>query len=176
MAPLAGASHPEVAHALLLLMREVPVFHQERRLVTAIGFTGTTRGMNALQRKVFEELVSPHGLHRAEFHHGCAPGADYQAAIIAREWGLYVVGHPGKSKRGELLSNLTMANNETREPEDFLKRNQVIVRESERLMAAPRTYIEEQRSGTWATIRYARKLKRPIQIIWPDGTVKEENA
>jgi hypothetical protein len=37
------------------------------------------------------------------------------------------------------------------------------------LLAAPRTKTEEQRSGTWATIRYARKLGRQVCLLWPDG-------
>jgi hypothetical protein len=33
---------------------------------------------------------------------------------------------------------------------------------------------EERRSGTWATVRYARKTGKPVVIFWPDGTVTEE--
>jgi hypothetical protein len=49
------------------------------------------------------------------------------------------------------------------------------------LIAAPKGFSEEVRSGTWATVRLARKTRRPdgvtgilICIIWPDGRVKEE--
>ena len=36
--------------------------------------------------------------------------------------------------------------------------------------------IEQLRSGTWATVRHARKLKRPIVIINPDGTLLLERV
>mmetsp|Transcript_30358 Transcript_30358/g.39138 ORF Transcript_30358/g.39138 Transcript_30358/m.39138 type:complete len:93 (+) Transcript_30358:152-430(+) len=38
------------------------------------------------------------------------------------------------------------------------------------LIAFPPTSIEIQRSGTWATIRYARKKNKAVMIINPDGT------
>lgn len=132
--------------------------------------------MTHLQRAAFTELVSPFGLYASEFHHGCAPGSDFQAAIIAREWGLVVIGHPGKSKRGGVLSNLTAANHLTLPPQEYLKRNHTIVDRGNMLVAAPRNGMEEQRSGTWATIRYARKLKRPIYIVWLDGNITQENT
>jgi hypothetical protein len=39
-------------------------------------------------------------------------------------------------------------------------------------LACPRGYTEELRSGTWATIRYARKTGVPYVIIFPDRTVE----
>jgi hypothetical protein len=33
---------------------------------------------------------------------------------------------------------------------------------------------ERLRSGTWATVRYARKLRKPITILWANGEVTEE--
>ena len=31
------------------------------------------------------------------------------------------------------------------------------------------------RSGTWATIRYARKKSKKVMLIFPDGTMTKEN-
>jgi hypothetical protein len=56
-----------------------------------------------------------------------------------------------------------------------LERNHDIVDQADVMIATPRTMQEEQRSGTWATIRYARKKGRELHIIWPDGTIAEEN-
>jgi len=40
----------------------------------------------------------------------------------------------------------------------------------------PKGKVEEWRgSGTWATIRYARKVGKPVTIIYPDGEIQEEN-
>ena len=52
--------------------------------------------------------------------------------------------------------------------QDPLVRNQIIVDQSDILIAAPRSDNEEQRSGTWATIRYARKIGVPV-IQLPRG-------
>ena len=44
-----------------------------------------------------------------------------------------------------------------------------IVDESDTIIAFPASAEEVIRSGTWATIRYARKTKTPLHIILPDG-------
>jgi len=54
-------------------------------------------------------------------------------------------------------------------------RNHKIVDICDILVAFPQTNSETVRSGTYATIRYARKCKKPIIIIYPDGSVKKEN-
>ncbi len=46
-----------------------------------------------------------------------------------------------------------------------LDRNRDIVAAVSILIAAPETDIEEQRSGTWATVRYARKKGIPVVIV-----------
>lgn len=48
-----------------------------------------------------------------------------------------------------------------------LKRNYDIVDACDILLAAPRTLTEELRSGTWATIRYARKTGKKYLILAP---------
>ncbi len=53
-------------------------------------------------------------------------------------------------------------------------RDKDIVNPAERMIAAPAGTTEELRSGTWATIRYARKKKVPLSIVWPDGTISYE--
>ena len=55
-----------------------------------------------------------------------------------------------------------------------LKRNNFMINRAEGLMAMPKGYREALRSGTWATIRYARKIKKPVTIVWPNGTFVTE--
>jgi hypothetical protein len=57
---------------------------------------------------------------------------------------------------------------------DHLARNRQSVDETEVLVATPRGFKEELRSGTWAGGRYARKAGRPIHIVWPDRSVRAE--
>jgi hypothetical protein len=67
------------------------------------------------------------------------------------------------------------------EPLPYLTRNQHIVKAVETfpvrlLIAAPHQVEEVTRSGTWSTIRYARRSRVgiPIAIVQPDGTITEE--
>lgn len=54
-------------------------------------------------------------------------------------------------------------------------RNVHIIEETNRMIATPRSMIEEfQGSGTWAAIRYSRKILRPLAIVWPDGIIRYE--
>jgi hypothetical protein len=39
------------------------------------------------------------------------------------------------------------------------------------LIAAPAEPEEQLLSGTWSTVRFARKLGKPVFLILPDGTV-----
>jgi hypothetical protein len=57
----------------------------------------------------------------------------------------------------------------------YLSRNKDIVLETELLIATPGEEEEQIRSGTWSTVRYARSLKRMINIVLPDGRVIAEN-
>lgn len=58
-------------------------------------------------------------------------------------------------------------------PLPYLARNRAMVDRAQALVAAP-AGPEEQRSGTWSTIRYARRLGRPVAIVMPDGVVIKE--
>jgi hypothetical protein len=58
------------------------------------------------------------------------------------------------------------------ECKEYLDRNHDIVDSSDLLIAVSESTVEVLRSGTWATIRYAKKLRKPIKIIYPDGKVE----
>lgn len=111
-------------------------------------------------------------LNPTEFHHGDCLGADDEAVILARDLGVpRVLGHPpdNDSMRAFVYSD------EEFEPQPYLMRNRDIVDSTDVLIAAPYGTSETQRSGTWSTVRYARKLKRPIYIVLPRGRVETEN-
>ncbi|HCS17680.1 MAG TPA: hypothetical protein DIW45_07775 [Erythrobacter sp.] len=59
-------------------------------------------------------------------------------------------------------------------PRPYLDRNSDIVEASDVLVAMPKEFNEELRSGTWATVRRARKRKLPIIFVWPDGSTSIE--
>lgn len=129
-----------------------------------LGFTGTRKGMTEKQKATFALL-----LQRAEaslFIHGDCLGADADAHAIA----FPVV--PVKIRPCTLSNQRAYCKGavkiELARPP--LERNIAIVNESAVLLACPSGFEEELRSGTWATLRYAKRSGKPVVIIWPDGT------
>lgn len=105
-----------------------------------------------------------------EFHHGDCIGADAQAHEIALFLKVPVHIHPPlcPGKRAFKHSRFTYP------PKLYLERNQDIINSCNILIACPKSRIEEARSGTWATIRHARRKHKEIKIIWPEGEIKNE--
>lgn len=136
-----------------------------------IGFTGSREGMSAKQKNTLLELAPLVNV----LHYGVCVGADYEAAgIIAGCWSsgamkagvCRIVGHPANDTPKETWANHTYST-EIRRSKAALERNKDIVNECDILIAAPRTLQEEQRSGTWSCIRYARKVGKPVVILDP---------
>lgn len=127
-----------------------------------LGFTGTREGMTAAQTATLQNLMRGES---GEFHHGDCVGADEEAATIAKSAGLTIIVHPPTDARMRAYSQF----GELRPAKPFLARNKAIVDECDTLIAAPKEVAEQQRSGTWSTVRYARKLGRRIWVIRPDG-------
>lgn len=135
-----------------------------------VGFTGTKLGMQPNQRlELAEHLSYLKKLGFTHFHHGDCIGADAQAAKIAKQFGFIVVAHPGhpRDKSNTMYRAFTDFNDEVREVKPFIKRDHDIVDETERMIATPAGCTEEIRSGTWTTVRYARKQGKKIHIIYP---------
>ncbi len=138
-----------------------------------VGFTGTGRGMTAWQARSVGEILRKWDNRSPEFHYGLCYGADDQAARRARRLGYRLVAHPGPdpARRGKVMPD------EMREPLPFLERNTNIAQEANVVVATPfggPEIGEKLRSGTWSTIRRARKFRRPLWIVWPDGSYEIE--
>lgn len=137
-----------------------------------IGFTGTEQGMTQPQIDMLIHLLKsfPHGLVEAnEFHHGDCVGADDQAHDIAVKLGYLPYVHPPQNpaKRAYKLAGIIFPQCE------YLKRNHHIVDMTETMVACPESTTERFRgSGTWATIRYARSIRRNVYIIYPNGALE----
>jgi hypothetical protein len=127
-----------------------------------VGFTGSRHGMSLIQQDVL--MVQLHQLGVTELHHGDCRGSDEQADSIAKLLGIMRVAHPptGSGLRAYCTAEVILA------VAPFLQRNHDIVQDTQLLIAAP-DRGEFLRSGTWATVRYARRLSLPIMIILPDG-------
>lgn len=137
-----------------------------------LGFTAAREGMTPAQYRRVEELVAEHA--PAGARHGDCVGGDAQFHEICRAAGVPVVLHPpiDPTRRARCRGAA-----EELPPKDFTDRNRDIVRESTRMIAAPKEQSEPQPArgqGTWSTVRYARHRGKPIEIVLPDGRLQEE--
>lgn len=139
-----------------------------------IGVTGTRSViMKAQVRSLYNEYKEA-----GEFSliHGGAPGADEVGDTIARLYNLLSVDiYPCDPRRYEywkrkIHDEITVIH-DIRLP---LVRNRIIARDCDRLISLPKEMSEVQRSGTWSTVRYTRPYKKPITIIYPDGSIERE--
>lgn len=128
-----------------------------------LGFTGTRKGLTLLQRCTLEDLVA--SLEVTEFHHGLCIGADAFAHELVRRL------HPAAEIHGHAC---TLENQQAplkvdvlHVPKPPLERNRDIVAASRMMLATPGTNEEQLRSGTWATVRYARRAEKPLFLILP---------
>ncbi len=132
-----------------------------------IGFTGTQVGMNQTQKDLVRAFLNLH--QPSSVIHGDCVGADKDFDDICAELGI---------KRYSCPSNLTAKRAYTEaivlgEPAPPLERNLVIVSISNELMACPEGLLEIIRSGTWATIRYAKNMKKTAHIFYSNGVTEK---
>lgn len=137
-----------------------------------VGFTGSQFGQTREQiSRVAFFLING---KPARIHHGLCIGADAIFHRISQSMHNppLICGHPptDRSKVEESLDGFA----HLMEPLPYLDRNTKIVEHSKVLLATPKEYEEQLRSGTWATIRRARTANIWRFIIFPDGTVKTE--
>jgi hypothetical protein len=151
-----------------------------------LGFTGTRHGMDEFQKEsialLFTQLLREYDF--IEFHHGDCIGADAQAATILNDLRnshystrtrVRIVCHPGfppNHPEETKFRAFTDFNDEVRDLKPFIARDHDIVDETEEMVATPVTEDEEVRSGTWTTVRYARKQNRKVTVLNPKKTIK----
>ena len=139
------------------------------KVVCDVGVTGTREGMTPAQHAAARDVFvhCPFGELRV-LHHGDCVGADAQFAELARELGARIVCHPPNNPSMRAF----FPSDEYREPLTYFARNRAIVQACHVLVAAPPTMVHMPRGGTWYTIDYARKVRRSVVLVLPDGTVE----
>ena len=142
-----------------------------------VGFTGTRKGMTDEQKVALsQELRLYEGSW--EFHHGDCIGADAEAHDIVwdqmHDLGRYltICVHPPEDNKLRAFKSVDGGLDvRTFNPKPYILRNHDIVDMTDVLIAAPASQERSStRTGTWATVRYARKQGKEVLIIWPDGT------
>lgn len=145
--------------------------------MTVVGFTGTRAPLACEQRVALAELLAQIdgvGDDAIAFRHGCCVGADGAAVALvrrARNW--RVVAHPPSNPYLMDRAALDMSH-ERLHPEDYLVRNRAIVAACTLLVACPKGPEEYHGSGTWATVREARRKQKRCLVVWPNGDVTHD--
>lgn len=133
-----------------------------------VGFTGTRKGMSIKQLSTFLHLMEAKSSGWTDpqpvLHHGDCVGADQQADGIATQLGWYVVVHPPLDRRYRAYCQNPIMCGEVLPQKEYIARNHDIVDACEFVVAAPRG-PETTRSGTWATIRYAKSIGKHVIIL-----------
>ena len=126
-----------------------------------VGFTGTREGMSQYQKEQF--ALKLYELNPTEFHHGDCEGADAEAHDIVRMFFPHVriEVYPPKSTYRQAFKKGDFHH----PPESYLTRDYKIVDRTDYMFGAPLQDTEIIRSGTWTTIRYARKQNKPLTIL-----------
>ena len=149
-----------------------------------IGFTGTRNGCTEKQKETFGRLIREFASENSEmeFHHGDCIGSDADTHDLIKSYNktrstgnpmifpqIRIFGHPPFNPKARAFKECDFLLPE----KDYIDRNHDIVNTCHILIATPKGYVEELRSGTWATIRYAIKTDKPVWIIFPDGNIRE---
>lgn len=111
--------------------------------------------------------------------HGMCIGSDETFHRMAKAMAYFVIGVPGVTVFGKEWKRSTQCGDcdLIMPAKPFLLRNRDIVRESDVMIATPSETVEQRKgSGTWATIRYTREAKKPLVLVWTDGTGVVENV
>lgn len=139
-----------------------------------VGFTGTQQGLTAAQARAVYALLLE--LRPKQIHHGDCVGADADLDGMARhlECRPMIVIHPPTDDQKRAFCSMRTGSpceNDVLEPLPYLVRNRAIVDAADVVIACPKSAAEELRSGTWATVRYARSTGKTLHIVHPTGNV-----
>ena len=131
-----------------------------------VGFTGTRSGMTARQMLALAKFLGQYQSRITEFHHGDCVGADAEAHEIVESFlGVNVIYvHPPNDERYRAFKHSP----HIAEPRGYLVRNHDIVNSVDRMLAAPKQIecpSNLRGQGTWATIVYAEKHRKQIEIL-----------
>lgn len=140
-----------------------------------IAFTDSRSGLTIDQRIALRHWVAEHVPDDSHLWHGACVGADEEFVAIFSDLVAGAILHALPGHLPPLTSVRAMALSHVRcLPEDCLVRNRRIVDAGEVLLACP-DGPERLRSGTWSTVRYARKTGKRVVLFMPDGSTLEDS-
>jgi hypothetical protein len=133
-----------------------------------LGMTGNRFGMSDVAKKRLIEFIESNNI--TEVHHGDCVGADKDFHDICESFNIKIIIHPPiiDDLRAFCKSDVIL------EPKDYHVRNNYIVDSTDMLIGFPNSKKETLRSGTWSTIRHARRTGKDLHIIFPNGDVSNK--
>ena len=142
-----------------------------------IGFTGRRGGMSEEQYEAVHQLIGNliegYDLGWVKGTHGDCVGADAEFNEICLK---HSVGTLVRPCTYENLRAFCEAK-EIAKPKAPMARNRDIVSDADVMIACPPNCVKISRgSGTWATIGFTRKAKKPLYIVFPNGKIQRENV
>ncbi len=133
-----------------------------------IGFTGTREGMNNEQKTKVFELLNTFINKKIIALHGDCVGADTDFHKLCTEFktknviDLTIVVYPPDKNQLRAYNNADIVMKE----KSYLQRNDDIIANCDILIGCPfDKNTEILRSGTWSTIRKARKIKKIVYLF-----------
>lgn len=138
---------------------------QAKSTYPVLTITASRRGLTGAQKKRLASLIRR--IRPEEVLHGDCVGGDADCHRIVTACSRALVGvYPSDRSGQRAFCGGVEVKAVPRPP---LERNRTMVRRSSLVVAFPASFSEELRSGTWATVRHARRVGRPVVLIWPDG-------
>jgi hypothetical protein len=139
--------------------------------LSTLMVSGSRKGMTTAQKSAFEYFLESTNFQAVR--HGDCIGVDAEAHEIVRQCAPTVLihVHPPTNEKQRAFCDQTASPTVVHAAAAFLARDRRMVDLSDFVVAMPKSEREERRgSGTWVVIRYARKRKIPLMIVYPDGT------
>ena len=135
--------------------------------MNSIAFTGPVDPPREAHVTVYNAILT-YGGGVGEFHYGGAFGVDTWCASVATALypeAAHILHVPLGCRWNERLERLYEFDEVIYVEGGYMKRNDSLVEAAGRLLAFPKTANEVLRSGTWATIRRARKAGVPVLMF-----------
>jgi len=127
-----------------------------------LGFTGTRALTSDMEVLLDSYLTARAGC--IVLHHGACQGADEFAHQIAVDNHIPVVVHPPTDTKWEMRDLKEQPGVTIMPRQPYLVRNRAIVNATAMLLAVP-AGPEKVRSGTWSTVRYAKKQGKSVYTL-----------
>lgn len=130
-----------------------------------LGMSGNRSGLTSEAENILIEFLKQNNNIR-EVHHGDCIGADKDFHDICNENNLNIIIHPPTDNKLRAFCQ----GNTLLPPKKYLIRNKDIVNSSDFCIFFP-PGPEILKSGTWSTIRYAKKINKKYMLVYPDGNI-----